>query len=211
MFSNIKFKYKIMALPFLAVIALLLSLFVTQFFGNRNSTLLTQLEAEFASALELGYNLEKTLTEIQRSMQDAVAAADQDEFEATNALVNEFLQLLEEGYKNSFFSAENLKLLKSEFQQYYELARNVSQSLIEEQSLEGEMINDLQSMSERYNALTQHVKAESNLAKEQASRFFATTLANDRKSTAAINVIIICCTILLGVVSIFLSRSITTP
>ncbi len=211
MFRNLKFKYKVITLPLLAVVALLLLLFVTQFFGQRNYTLFTQLEAGFAPALELGYDLEKTLTDIQRSMQDAVAAADEEEFEQTNVLAENFLQLLDKGDQNPFFKTENLQLLRFEFQQYYELARKTSQHLIEGKSLEEEIVSDLRVMSEQYNSLKEHVKAEANRAKERVALLFEMTLENNNKSAIAINIIIVCCTILLGGVSFFLIRSITTP
>ena len=98
-------------MPLLALSALLLLLFVSQLFTRRNNTLLTRIESSFVPALELGHDLERTLIDIQRSMQDAVAAADKDELALADTFYNEFLQLFEEGRANTFFEAENLDAL----------------------------------------------------------------------------------------------------
>jgi PAS domain S-box-containing protein len=211
MFKNITLKYKILIMSLLEISALLLLFFVSQIFMERNTTLLSHIENSFVPALELGRDLEQMLTEIQRSMQDAVGAADKDAFPTIDTLYNKFLQLFEKGQTNPFFEAKKLDPLKSEFQGYYVLARKTSLQLIEGRSLDEELIGNLGMMRERYNSIKTQLQSKTTQAKNEVSASFSTALKNSRRSAIIMNIIIISCSILLGGLSLFLSQSITGP
>ncbi len=211
MLKHVKVKHKIMIMLLLALSALLLLFFVSQVFTGRNNELLTHIETSFVPALELSHALEKTLTDIQRSMQDAVAAADEDELAIAETFYTEFLQLFENGRTNPFFEAGHLDALKAEFQEYFALARQTSRYLIEGGSLDGQTVQDLQLMNEGYNAIKDDLKFLTNQAKDGVSTAFAATVKNQRNSAIVMNAIIFCCAIFLGGFSLLLGRSITTP
>ena len=78
MLKNLTFKYKMMIMPLLAIGALCLLLFVTQYFSKKHLSLLTQIESGTIPVLEWSYNLDSQLNMIQRGMQDAVTMADPD-------------------------------------------------------------------------------------------------------------------------------------
>ena len=211
MFKHIKFKHQILIMPLLAIVALFLLLFVSQFFTERNNKLLAQIQVNFVPALELGRDLEKTLTNIQRTLQDAVSAAEEEELTTADTYYQEFLKLFERGQRNPYFKTEHLNALRTEFQEYYEHARKTSQHVIEGGAWDEQTVEDFQLMSDRYNAISEKLKVMAEQAKEDVSTSFSNKVENHKRSVMIMNIIIFCCAILLGGISIFLSRSITNP
>ncbi len=211
MVKHITLKHKILMMLVLEIIALLLLFFVSQFFMERNTTLLAYIENSFVPALELGRDLEQMLTEIQRNMQDAVTTADEEVFSVVDSLHNEFLHLFEQGRTNPFFEAKKLDQLKADFQAYYALARKTSLQLIEGRSLDEELVGELDAMRERYNAIKTQLQSKTTQAKEEVSTSFSAALRNSQRSAIIMNLIILSCTFLFGGLSLLLSRSITEP
>jgi CheY-like chemotaxis protein len=211
MLKNVKFSYKMMIMPGLVIIVLLGLLFVTQFFNERNTVLLSQIESGFVPALEWAYNLEGKLTAFQRSIQDAVAAADEEELVTGDALAAEFLELLREGQKFSIVGTEDIKYWETAFQDYYTHARETSIYLIEGGSLTEETIKELESLKTEYNTIKQETQSKIEQAKEYVSKSFAATQKNNALSATIMSVSILCCALLLGGLSVLLTRSITKP
>jgi len=211
MLHNLTVKQKILLMPLLALLALGLLLFISQMFMGRNNRLLTGIERSFVPALDLCRNLENMLTELQRGMQDAVAAADLEELATVDTFYLNFLQLLEQGQANPFFQNAQLVALKTEFERYYELARNTSQRLIEDGSMDAATVADLNVMSEQYNALKAQVETMTDLAKHDVSSSFAATLQNYQRSSSMMITIILCSTLMFGGIAFLLVRSISTP
>ncbi len=210
-FKYVTLKHKILMMLVLEISALLLLFFVSQFFMQRNTTLLAHIETGFVPALEVGRDLEQMLTEIQRSMQDAVATTDQEALSSVDILHNEFLHLFEQGRTNPFFEAKKLDQLKADFQAYYALARKTSLQLIEGRSLDEELVGELGAMRERYNAIKTQLQSKTTQAKEEVSTSFSAALRNSQRSAIIMNLIILSFTLLFGGSSLLLSRSITEP
>lgn len=211
MFKQLKFAHKIMIMPLLALGTLFLLFFVSRFFMQQNDELLLRVKSNFVPALELGWELEKTLTALQHGLQDAVNTADEEELEMADTLYEGFLSLFETGVSNPSFEQESLQHLKSKFQIYYTLARETSLRLIEGENLTEQLIDNLEVMNEQYNGITQKLQAMAEQAKEDVSRSFDATLDNQRRSALFMNMIIFCFAILLGSISIVLGRSLTNP
>ena len=100
MLENMKFRSKIVLLPVSFAIAFTVVLFMVQFFNNKNETLLKQIEHGYSPYVELCYELEISITNIQRGMQDAVAATDVDKLSSTDTLSAEFAGLIENAITN---------------------------------------------------------------------------------------------------------------
>ncbi len=113
MLKYLKFKHKILLIPFLALSAFFLLLFVSQLFMGRNNALLSEIEQSFVPALELSHDLERTLMDLQRSMQDAVASSDEEELSLANTYYEHILNLFEQVRTNSFSEQEQLTALTS--------------------------------------------------------------------------------------------------
>ncbi|GAK58845.1 putative signal transduction histidine kinase [Candidatus Vecturithrix granuli] len=211
MLKHVKFKYKILLMPFLAIIAFLLLLFVSQLFMGRNNALLSEIEQSFVPALELSHDLERTLTDLQRSMQDAVAAADEEELSFANTSYEHILTLFEKVRTNSFFAQDQLTALIQEFEAYYTLANSTSQQLIAGGTLDEETVAKLGEMSEQYNVIKAQIQTMVLQAKQEASRTFEATLQNYKQSSYFMNLIIACSVLVLGILSLLTARSISRP
>ena len=211
MLKYLKFKHKILLIPFLALSAFFLLLFVSQLFMGRNNALLSEIEQSFVPALELSHDLERTLTDLQRGMQDAVAAADEEELSLAHTHYEHILILFEQVRTNSFFEQDQLAALIQEFEAYYTLANSTSRQLIAGATLDEETVARLSEMSEKYNAIKAQIQAMVLQAKKEASRTFEATLQNYKQSSYFMNLIIVCSVLVLGVMSLLMARSVSRP
>ncbi len=209
--KHIKFKHKIMVMPILAIIALLLLLFVTQYFSKQNAHLLHQVESGLVPVLEWTYSLETLLTTIQRTLQDAVAAEDEDELAKADDLADQFITLIQEGEQFSGLSAEDVAYFDTSFQEYYHHAKEVSQYMIEGGSLDEETVNKLKVLTERYNTIKAELHTRNTTVKEQVSEMFAATLENNSSSASIMAGITGISACLLGGLTLLLVVSITRP
>lgn len=202
---------KILLLPFLAISALFILFFISKFFMERNIFLLSQIENHFVPALELERDMEYLLTEMQRTMQDSVAAADEEKLYETEAIYDALLSLCEKGDENSFFKQEYKQKFHSELTDYFKLARETSLLLIKGKQLDEVLINNLNMMQEQYNTLKMKLQSETKRAKHEVSNSFSTALNNNKRSEMIMNIVIASCIILLGLISLFLIKSIIRP
>ena len=210
-YKSLKLKNKILLTSLLEIIALFLLFFVSQFFMERNTDLLSEIESNFVPALELGRDMEQMLIEIQRTMQYAVAASDEDSFKTSDQLYKNLIRLFDKGDENSFFKMKGLNLLKNEFKDYYSIARQNSMFLVKGNTLDEELINDLKNMKEQYNSIKNRLKDNTVQAKKEVSVSFSKALINSKNSAIIMNAIIISFAFLLGSLTLFISRSITKP
>lgn len=208
---KITLKHKILLMSLLGIGSLFLLLLVSQFFMKRNTDILIQVENTYVPTLKVVRDMENMLTEIQRCMQDAVAAADEEKISKADILYDEFLQLFESGAENRFFKTKKLDRLNLEFQGYYVLARRTSISLIKGKSLDEDFIKDLEAMRRRYNSIRRQLQSKTAKAKEEVSASFSTALKNSRQSAIIMNTMIVSITFVLGGLSLYVSRSITIP
>jgi len=96
MFSNLRFKHKILLLPSMSAMGFLLILLVALVVGNRNERLLTGVETENYPSLELNRDLEEALTTVHRQLDYGAAAGDTRALSQTDVLCETFLQQLDE-------------------------------------------------------------------------------------------------------------------
>ncbi|HZR46685.1 MAG TPA: methyl-accepting chemotaxis protein [Candidatus Manganitrophaceae bacterium] len=210
MLKNLKFKHKIILLPSLATAAFLLILAVSQFLGVKNETLLTRIESGYAPALEMSRNLEETLGEIQRGMQDAAGAADAGLLSETDTLRDRFLKQLEGGRNIATTRIQDLDDMKNEFQAYYLLARETTQKLIRGK-VEEETVAALNTMKTKYNKIRETLAANTDRDKKEMSAAFASARALQKTSMFANATVTLISVLLLGGLSVSVVRGIMKP
>lgn len=213
MFRNLKFKYKIILLPFLATLAFLLILAVNQFLGAKNRNLLTRIQTGYAPALDLSRDLEVTLATIQRSMQDAAAIKDMAIIEEADSLRSEFLERLNSGKGNPILKSEDLNLLKAAFEDYYSVARNVTIEMINDKTTgKNEKVFVLiKSMQAKYNKIRETLQANTGRdQKEMASAFFSAQEIQKTFMTVSA-AITLACILVLGGLSAVIIRGVIKP
>src|SRR5262245_57425824 len=102
-------------MPALAAFGFLLVLVVLGTLGVRNGRLLGDIESGYFPAYEASNRLEGTLTGIQRSLQDAVGAADRNLLAETDGLRDRFGSILAEAGKNRTIEPARLQRIQSAF------------------------------------------------------------------------------------------------
>jgi hypothetical protein len=126
MFSNLRFKHKILLLPSMSALGFLLILLVALVVGNRNERLLIGVETDHYPSLELNRGLEESLTTIRRQLEYGAAAGDARALSQTDSLYETFVQQLDEGRARGLVKGEESQQIKGEMGQYYSSARRAA-------------------------------------------------------------------------------------
>ncbi len=129
-FAQQPFRRKLAWLPNLAAAALAIGLCVNAAFGIVNGARLESIENGHYPLMLTSRSLEVTLSQLQRELQDAVAAADTAAFVASDSLSHVFATQLRGIGANATVNATEVARLAGDFTSYYALARATSALLI---------------------------------------------------------------------------------
>jgi len=129
-FDSLSFRAKLLILPAVAAVGFLLTLLVTMVSGGRSAERLRLAETGYGPSLEISRNLEQSLSQIQRGLQDAVAASNGDFAEELDPLKQEFLRTLETGKDNPVINQAELLQLQASFSTYYDTAVSTTREMI---------------------------------------------------------------------------------
>jgi len=130
MLANLTFARKIWLLPGLAALALLLVLATTAVLGRSNTRALTNIQRGYYPAVEMRQTLQASLEHLQRQLQDAVAASDEDGLRAADSIAESFRATLSAGGANPVIPATELRAVGGAFDDYYTLARATTAGMI---------------------------------------------------------------------------------
>ena len=210
MFKNIKIRTKIVLMPVLAGTAFLMILVINTLLGSQNNQLLISIEDGYFPALEMSRELEGILSRVQRNMQYAASAMDEEVMAETDLLRDNFLALIENSKENPVLDQAELISLVQEFSAYYPLARMTTSQMINE-GLNEEVIKNLDTMQEKYNLIQNKL---SNMTSNKKSDM-ATAIGDAQSNQGSIVLSIIIITLLSLILLLFISsifiRSITRP
>lgn len=209
MLKNIKFRFKIVLMPILAVCAFLIILMVTGIFTQKNEALFLQINNVYGPAWELSRDLETLLAAIQRDMQDAVATEDEEMLTNADQLQVQFLKRVSDGQKK--LNLNGFSLIYVTFQDYYSLARETTRSMIRRDNTAESLVQALESMTFKYNRIKDQLEKNTLHSKSSMNDAFMKTTRNNRITLITISLTIILCAVTLIIISIFISRSITKP
>ena len=210
MFKNVRFKYKVMFLPSLAAFSFLMILLVSMYWGSDNQSRLARIETGHYPSLELSRDLEDILKDIQRGLHDASAAQSVAELSVTDDLKDRFLERLNAGQGIAVNSTAETEQLKVTMQEYYKLARDTTQRMINGETGE-EMASALEMMRAKYKEISETLKSKTERDKAEIAAAFASTNANQRRATLTISAIILLCVSLLVAASLLITRTLTRP
>ncbi len=201
MFDNFKFKYKIIIFPILLALISIITYLVSARFTAKNNLLLKQTENVYFPSIELSIKLDNHLKTIQRSLQDAVAAADEEKLSETDSIASELTNLsslLNEKLKNNTI-ADSISEI---FNAYYKLARSVSKAMIE-----GDFSEELQSnislMMSKYNLLNNMINKLEKESKASSFRHFR-DIEQNHKLNSVVNIIILTFGLILTLIIYFI-------
>ena len=204
--SKIKLKYKMLFVPFLAVLAFVILFGMFYSFSKGYEKIITH-----AETLNLSSELEKSLTEVQRAMMDAVAAEDQEELSIADTLYSRFLEQLEHAKANPFFPTDDVDFIELEFKDYYAFARKTTEALIETGSFDDEeLLNNIEEMQTRLNVIKEKLQSTTTIANAKVYEAFNETLSIRKRAKNTTRSVLVLCALILGGYTFFLSRSITS-
>jgi methyl-accepting chemotaxis protein len=212
---TLPFRWKVLALPSLAALGFVGLLLVTIVAGGRAHTRLASIQSGYYPAMELTRSLEGTLTSLQRTLQDAVAAADVERLVEADSLSEAFLAAIDMHVEpdNSPFEASEvaeLVALRQAMRAYYGRARSVTESMIAGEGGEALSVR-LVDMQTRYNELRTTLERERIEHEAAIVDAFDDARATQRRATAGMAFWIVAWLALLVGVSLTVARSVTRP
>ena len=210
MFRRLKFLHKLALMPTLAALGFLLVLLVLATLGSRNGQLLGDIENGYFPAFEASELLERTLTGIERGLQDAAAAADRGLLAETDKVRDQFVVTLAGLRKNPTVEPARLQQIGAGFQSYYTLARSISERMIGGES--GDVMNRaIVEMKKRHNGVRQELETLTAHSKREMQRAFQASRDNQRISVEGVTAVTLACVLGLTALSVFIIRSLTRP
>ena len=206
MLNKLKFSQKITLMPLIAAVVLGLIFLTTWATVSRNDRLAGLIENGYFPASELTRDLGEILADIQRGLQDAVAAKDPEMMREVDALRDRFLERVEEGKTNSTLGPEEMDRLGAAFEGYYRLARNTSLRMIAEET-GVDLASSLDSMVEQYNTTRQLLDASADRRRADMDEAFQAVRANHRRAIRTVTLLGVVCFVFLIGLSAFFIRS----
>jgi methyl-accepting chemotaxis protein len=143
------FRRKIMLFPAVAAAALVLIIVVVVMSGVIADRRLTTIQHGYYPSVQLSRTLERSLDDIQRGLQDAVASRDMDRLNEVDTLRNEFVRLLDSGRDNDGIRTSRLDSIRAGFDRYFSLARTASAKLMQGEQ-QGDILAQIDQMRTRY-------------------------------------------------------------
>ncbi len=198
-----------MIFPSLFVLIFIVSSLITGYFNNKNKELLIQTENEILPRIEISIELSHKLEKIQRSLQDAVAAADSFKLEEADTLANQLKIQCELLRQKTGSSVESDSILKH-FDTYYSIAKEVSIAMIGG-SFSEELSSKMPQMLSLYNQLATMLTTLTNSSKIQAEEHFEIVNQNRKQSTNTYSIIVGIGVVIFILVSLLLSKAIVAP
>lgn len=210
MFSQLKIRDKISLMVIISIFIFVIIVMSNYFFRYNNEQLISEIETGYVSALELSRDLEETLLSLQYAMQNAVAAADEDELVIADSLYKIFLLQLNTGRNNPTISEEILNRMEKDLAIYYRLAdKNVRRMILGE--FNEETIAALEVMKEQYNSIKTTLADKTRENKIKMTEAFRSTKTNYEASTLLTNSVIFIVMVLFSILGYYIIRSIDKP
>ena len=138
-----------MLFPAVAAASLIVIIVIVVISGVISEQRLTTIEHGYYPSVQLSRTLEKSLDDIQRGFQDAVAARDMDRLKEVDSLRTQFVRLLDSGRDNQSIRASRLDSLRVSFDRYFALARSASEKLTRGEQ-QGDILAQIDQMRTRY-------------------------------------------------------------
>ncbi len=175
--NNLKLKYKILLIPGIAAVGFVLLILINLILGTNNLSRLGDIEQGYIPALEWNRDLKQALESIQRRMQEAVAAAEEEGLDEADELKGAFSARLLEGKSIATVEVDQIETLNEDFDEYYRLARGVSVQMIGvDAGIEtGEDFNsDLEAMTSKFRAIETRLEQGITSAESEMQNSFGT-------------------------------------
>jgi len=206
--NKLSFKHKLLVLPVLAAIGFVVVLCVSVFFSVRNQRLLGLIETGYYPAVDSSEALNQELGKIQRSLQDAVAAANPAAVEDADRIRDTFLRIVSEMQNNPVVRTEDHREIRRAFEDYYALARPTTLRMIGGESGDA-LLASLQQMKTKDNVVKQRLAELLKNDSAAVTQAFRDTARMQRTTTILMSVVVLICIAILVAVSFHVAGLVT--
>jgi methyl-accepting chemotaxis protein len=206
--NRLTFRYKLLLLPVVATIGFVVVISVGLTFGARNERLLDQVQKGYYPSVRSSSELSSQLKEIQRGLQDAVAAMNAPALDDVDQLHTVFVKKLDELANNPVADPQHIKSLRDAMEQYYSLARLTSVRMIKGEGGET-LMGALTEMRTRHNAVESLLQEIQNHDRAGIIAAFASSQQMQRTTSSAMGIVVLLCVLILVVASLFVSSLLT--
>ncbi len=207
MFKNLRIRYKVLFFPALFTLVIIVVLFVFVKGNSTSKSLLNTINLGYVPYLETANQLKSELTNLQRGMMDAVAAADESKLEETATTYALIKQLLKEISENEIGkNNKDIEVVSQQIEDYYQLALKVSQSMIQG-DLSENVTSNMQKMVTDFNSIKESFANIIKDSKLKTSNAFHAAESNFSSSGAIIIAVLIVSLVVFFAFSIIISNS----
>lgn len=180
MIQNLRFRNKILLLPFIFMILLIGILVLFNWSTNKNNRQLNNIEFWYIPYIEISNELNGNMKDLQRGFQDAVAAVDRDKLAATKNLKARFDSLLSTSQENEAIKNDSaFKQLTFKFENYFNTAYSTSESMIGGDFSES-TTNKIQLMISEYKEIVELLDQIDKDSKARMAELFKLTQQNNK-------------------------------
>lgn len=127
---DLSFRGKLIVIAATAAAGFVVVLAISTVMGNRSVALLERVHNGYYPSVASSERLHSILVDLQREMQDAVAASDMDALRAVSSQQKAFVEQLDTAAANPVAHRDELRSLRASFDAYYALATRTSARLI---------------------------------------------------------------------------------
>ncbi|MBK3519673.1 methyl-accepting chemotaxis protein [Carboxylicivirga marina] len=207
MFSNLKFKHKIIIFPALFVLVTIIILVVFQSYNSQSKRLQHNIQEGYFPYVETANTLGYELINLQRIFQDAVAASDEDKLASSRDKFNEIKGYLSTASENIVAKgSDDVNQLERAFENYFKLAYRTTEAMIRGEFTE-ELSADIQEMVESFNKIKTQLDELIKDGKFKANIAFKTTEDNSIQSMRVVLITLLVSLSIVLVISYILSNS----
>jgi hypothetical protein len=193
-------------MPVLAGLSFLAVLLINEVTGGANAKLIGAIQREYLPAFELSRGVRTALFDIQRSLQDAVTAAEHDDIAKADAHSQRLLALLRSGRMNPAFLPGEIAGVEAAFTNYYAGARDTTLRMMKHES--GDSLHAaLETMSARYVGLRDGLEASTARQRAEMEDALNQAIANHRRSVRTMTAALVLGLVGLALVSRAVIRS----
>lgn len=208
--NNLKFRHKLLVLPVLAGVAFVIVFAVSLWFSVRNQRLLTLVETGYYPAVANSERLNQTLSQLERTLQDSVAAADAAAIGQADQVRDRFIAQLDTARANPVVDAREHGSIRQAFADYYAIARPTTLRMIQGETGDA-LLASLQEMRTRHNTVERLLAEDLKKDSAAAAEAFRTAGRMQRTSMVVMGVVVLLSVALLVAISFQVARLMSGP
>jgi two-component system cell cycle sensor histidine kinase/response regulator CckA len=202
----VTFARKVLLMPALAGLSFVGVLAINEVTGRANARLIEAIETGYIPALELSRDVQATLLELQRALQDAVTASDVEGLQRADELSRQLLDSLDRRRANPVFRPGEIESLHATFRTYYEGARATTRRMIDGDR--GDSLDPaLERMATEYRGLRDRLEEFTGRQRTEMMVALAQARENHRRSVGMMTLGLVLALIGVALVSRVLIRS----